>query len=83
MHFLLRYLSDGGLIRRIYTQNIDGLESKAGKRRDVLSVIKLELIFFTTGINKEVVVEMHGSLMQPASCLVCSAAYSSERLDGK
>eukprot|EP00124_Ichthyophonus_hoferi_P002003 Ihof_evm7s122 gene=Ihof_evmTU7s122 len=35
-HYFLRLLQDKGLLRRIYTQNIDGLEYKAGLREDVV-----------------------------------------------
>jgi len=29
-HFFLRLLHDRGLLTRVYTQNVDGLERKAG-----------------------------------------------------
>ncbi|CAE7752862.1 sirt2 [Symbiodinium pilosum] len=35
-HFFLRLLQDKGLLRRLYTQNIDSLERKAGIREELL-----------------------------------------------
>lgn len=85
-HSMLRHLQDKGKLMRVWTQNIDGLEAKAGLRccRDHISEEKYHSVTPLStadqpGSSKKVpqstVVPLHGNVHY-SRCSLCSETYS-------
>ncbi|XP_059788471.1 NAD-dependent protein deacetylase sirtuin-3, mitochondrial isoform X2 [Balaenoptera ricei] len=79
-HYFLRLLHDKGLLLRLYTQNIDGLErGETSVLSHIFSLLqgRLTCLFLASGIPASKLVEAHGSFAS-ATCTVCRRPFPGE-----
>ncbi len=84
VHYFIRMLHQKGLLLRMYTQNIDGLEKRERLNLSLLKVIfavlSIKMCFTLSvvcGIPDDKLVEAHGSFAT-AACHLCYTPYPAE-----